>query len=406
MAETRLLIYDDDRGHFGPLRHRRAIFSTRTGALEIRQRIERQLKRPVDALWMPTRYQEVAAPRYPAPVNSGLEEGHWLIVNGRWNGVRYVEEISSLEAGQVLVEPDGQMVAAHVTWLDAGRILESRDPHVGMNKIETDQEVLMERPWEIFDDLPDAMAFDLASIELAEFSQETLAQRCPGVTIVGSHPVKLGQSATIGPNTVLDTTAGAIVIDDGARVLPNCVIEGPVYVGRHTTIGALTSLRPNVSVGPFCKVSGEVSNAIMQAWSNKAHYGYLGHSLVGQWCNLGAGTTVSNLKNTYASVRMQVDEQVGVEDTKRTFLGPIIGDFVRTAIGTRILTGSCISTGCMIASSGFAPKFAPPMGFYTDEGRQPYDFEKFLDTAATAMARRDHPLVDAEVDLLRRVAKA
>ncbi|QDU72863.1 putative sugar nucleotidyl transferase [Mucisphaera calidilacus] len=404
MANTRLLVYDDDRGQFGPLRHRRAIFATRTGALEIRQRIERQLGRPVDALWMPMRYQDVSAPRYPASVNSGLEDGDWLIVNGRWNGIRNADEIRSLEPGQVLVEPDGQVVAAHVTWIDAGKLLESSDPHTGVETVATDQEMLMERPWDVFAELGDAMAYDLKTLELSEFTQRVLEDRCRGVVVVGDHPVKLGQGAKIGPNTVLDTSGGAIVIDDGASVGANCVIEGPVYVGRHTVVGALTSLRPNVSIGPFCRVSGEVSYSVIQAWSNKAHYGYLGHSLVGQWCNLGAGTSVSNLKNTYTSVRMQLEPGMAPEDTGHTFLGPVLGDFVRTAIGTRIMTGSCISTGCMIARSTFAPKYAAPFGFYTDAGRQHYEFDKFMDTAATVMARRDHPLFEAEIELLRRIS--
>ncbi|MEQ9460839.1 MAG: putative sugar nucleotidyl transferase [Phycisphaeraceae bacterium] len=406
MDTTRLLIFDDDRGSFGPLRHRRAIFATRTGALEIRQRIERQLKRPVDALWMPSRYQAVSAPRYPAPVNAGLDDGDWLIVNGRWNAIRQPELILALEPGQVLVEPDGQLVAAHVSWIDAGKMLETSDPHTGVETIHSEQDMLLERPWEIFEDLPKAIAFDLNAIELSTFTPHALNDRCPGVSALGDHPIKLGQRATIAPNTVLDTSHGAIVIDDGAAIGPLCSIEGPVYIGRHTVVAAQTYLRPNVSVGPFCKVAGEISNSIIQAWSNKAHHGYMGHTLVGQWCNLGAGTTVSNLKNTYTPVRMKLNPDDPAEDTGMPFLGPIIGDFVRTAIGTRLLTGSCISTGCMLALSGFAPKFAEPFGFYTDEGREHYDFDKFLDTAGTIMARRDHPLLEPEVDLLRELAGA
>ncbi|WP_428387759.1 putative sugar nucleotidyl transferase [Mucisphaera sp.] len=406
MNETRLLIFDDDRGSFGPLRHRRAVFATRTGALEVRQRIERVLKRPVDALWMPARYQAVAAPRYPAPVNAGLDAGDWLIVNGRWNGVRHVEEVASLEPGQVLVEPDGQVVAAHVTWIDAGKILETRDPHNGVETVHTDQDMLMERPWDVFGDLRAAMLYDLGVLEMSTFDEGTIGSRCPGVAVVGTHGVKLGQGARVGMHTVIDTTGGPVVIDDGAVVGPLCSLEGPLYVGRHTVIGAQACLRPNTSVGPFCRVAGEVSNSVIQAWTNKAHYGYLGHSLVGQWCNLGAGTTVSNLKNTYTPVRMQLEPDTPAEETGQAFLGPVLGDFVRTAIGTKLLTGSCISTGCMLAVSGFAPKYAAPFGFYTDAGRQTYAFEKFLDTAGTVMARRDSPLFEEEVALLRSLAGA
>ncbi|NJL32283.1 MAG: hypothetical protein HC898_12070 [Phycisphaerales bacterium] len=106
--------------------------------------------------------------------------------------------------------------------------------------------------------------------------------------------------------------------------------------------------------------------------------------------NLGASTTVSNLKNTYGSVRVQMHPDQASEDTKRMFQGPIIGDFVRTAIGTRILTGSCLNTGSMIALSNYAPKCSKPFGFYTDDSPdgEPYDPDKFIATAQAMLARR------------------
>src|SRR5690606_29763654 len=109
---------------------------------------------------------------------------------------------------------------------------------------------------------------------------------------------------------------------------------------------------------PTCRIGGEVSHSIFQSFSNKTHGGYLGHALVGEWVNLGAATNASNLKNTYGSVRMQLAARGPREDTGLLQLGPILGDYVRTAIGTRIPTGAVIGTGCMISLSGFAPTFA------------------------------------------------
>jgi hypothetical protein len=162
-----------------------------------------------------------------------------------------------------------------------------------------------------------------------------------------------------------------------------------------------TVLRSTTVVGPMCKVGGEVKASILTGYTNKAHLGYLGNAILGAWCNLGADTNVSNLKNTYGPVRMQLDAQHEAEDTGRTFQGPILGDFVRTAIGTRLVTGSCIGTGCSIVMSSMAPKFAEPMGFYTDKGRQPYDLDAFFATADAMMKRRQKQLNQADRALIR-----
>ncbi len=122
---------------------------------------------------------------------------------------------------------------------------------------------------------------------------------------------------------------------------------------------------------------------------------------MGQWSNLGAGTTVSNLKNTYGPVRIDLGD--GPQDSGRVFNGPVIGDFVRTGIGTRLMTGSVVGTGVCLATSGFPPKHVPAFRFVTDAGDDPYDIVRFLDTARTAMERRGAALSEADEALLRRL---
>src|SRR5699024_3671599 len=131
---------------------------------------------------------------------------------------------------------------------------------------------------------------------------------------------------------------------------PRCVIQPHALIRRYAAIG------------PFCKVAGEVSFSILQGYVNKGHSGFLGHAVIGAWCNFGAGTTASNLKNTYGHVRLQLAGDAAPIDTARMFHGPVMGDFVRTAIVTRLSTGTVLGTGCMIATSGFAPRFAAPFG--------------------------------------------
>ncbi|MFA9478456.1 putative sugar nucleotidyl transferase [Phycisphaerales bacterium AB-hyl4] len=415
MSQPRLLIFDDARGQWGPMTDRRPVFDLRTGAHTTRQRIERVLGRPADALHMPDRLapvcRERAATADPNPtftINQPLTAGDWLLVNGRWNATAHAQLITQLAPSHALIEADGGIVALRLPHTAANHWLTttadtttSTDHHLPDNITATTlpDRVLLARPWHVLDELPAALHADLAASTLPTLNPADH----PNVHVIGDHPVHLGPAARLLPTVVLNAEAGPIVIDDHALINPFTMLQGPCYIGAHTTLAAHTAIRPHTVVGPHCKVGGEVSGAIIHSHSNKSHLGYLGNSLVGQWCNLGADTNVSNLKNTYGHVRIQLDPHTPPQDTGRMFHGPILGDFVRTAIGTQLLTGSVIHTGCMLALSSFAPKHAPPFGFYTDAGREPYDIDRLIDMTARMLARRGDTFTQTEADLLRHL---
>jgi hypothetical protein len=139
----------------------------------------------------------------------------------------------------------------------------------------------------------------------------------------------------------------------------------------------------------MCKVGGEIGSTVFQGYANKSHEGHLGDSWVGKWVNLGAGTTNSNLLNTYGEVTVRLAPDGPRHRTGMTFLGAMLGDHVKTAIGTRLMTGSIVGTGAMIATSTPPPTTVPPFAWLTDEGRRTYRLEKFLDVARTVMGRRE-----------------
>ena len=124
--------------------------------------------------------------------------------------------------------------------------------------------------------------------------------------LVNKDDVHLAKNVRIGPGVVLDASKGPVVIDESADVGANSVLQGPCHVGRYTAISPLTLIRAGVSIGPMCKVGGEIANIISLGHSNKVHEGFVGHSYIGEWVNLGAGTTTSNLKNTYGPIRMRI----------------------------------------------------------------------------------------------------
>ena len=168
--------------------------------------------------------------------------------------------------------------------------------------------------------------------------------------------------------------------------------------------GALIKAR--TAIGPHCRVGGEVGGSILHGCSNKAHEGHLGDSLLGQWVNLGAGTTNSNLLNTYAEVLVRLTPDSRTARTGRIFMGSIIGDHVKTAIGTRIMTGTVLGTGCMVASSTPPAMSLPAFTWLTDSGAGGYRSDKFLDVARTVMARRGVELGPAEASELQRLCEA
>ena len=194
---------------------------------------------------------------------------------------------------------------------------------------------------------------------------------------------------------------GAVRIEEGVEIEPCAVLDarqGPIYIGRGTIIKAGANLRGPLSIGPECRIGGEVVHSIFHGHSNKAHYGFIGHSYIGEWVNLGAGTTNSNLKNNYGTVKVRVN---GREvDTGQQFMGCFIGDYAKTGIGTLIPTGAVIGIGANVFGGGLIPKDIPSFSWGT-EGR--YDWEKFLGAVAAMMQRRGKILTKPEIEKLKKV---
>jgi len=247
----------------------------------------------------------------------------------------------------------------------------------------------MQRLWDVFEVLAEDIAIDAADA----------ARKADFTTM---HPnVIVASTARIHPTVVFDTTDGPIVIDHDVVIEPYVVIHGPAAIGKRTIIRSFATLRGGVVIGPVCKVGGEIECSVIHGYSNKQHDGFLGHSYIGEWCNLGAGTTTSDLKNTYGTIRATLDS--GPVDTGRMFLGTLMGDHTKTAIGTTLGTGTVIGVSCNVAVSGFPPTSLPSFTWLTERGAERYHIDKSLDVARTVMMRRGIQLSDAQETLLREI---
>lgn len=210
--------------------------------------------------------------------------------------------------------------------------------------------------------------------------------------------IYIGENVNIGKGVIINGRNGPVYIGDNSIIGGNTVIEGPVYLGEGCSVKP-GSLLDTVAAGKVTKLSGEIEDTIFQSYSNKQHFGFLGHSYVGEWVNLGAGTTNSDLKNNYSSVRVNyIDEDV---ETDMQFLGLMIGDHSKTAINTSFNTGTIIEPFCNIFGRTFPPKYLPPFSWWGGKMEE-YEIEKAIETAEKVMARRD---IELKIDYEKKIRK-
>ena len=209
------------------------------------------------------------------------------------------------------------------------------------------------------------------------------------------------ESTQIEEGCILDDKDGPIILGSNVTIQSGAIIKGPVFIDSGSTINIGARLNKNIIIGPECKIGGEVTNAIFQGYSNKQHEGFLGHSYIGEWVNLGANTNNSNLKNNYGKVKFQFSDKI--VDTNEIFLGTMIGDFSRTGISTMINTGSYIGLGANVFGGGFQNKHLKSFGWGNNAIT---DFDKFIETIKIMKSRRNKDLSESEFLFLKEYYKS
>jgi UDP-N-acetylglucosamine diphosphorylase / glucose-1-phosphate thymidylyltransferase / UDP-N-acetylgalactosamine diphosphorylase / glucosamine-1-phosphate N-acetyltransferase / galactosamine-1-phosphate N-acetyltransferase len=338
--------------------------------------------------------------KIPVKVNEPLDDEMALLVSGRTLHFRKFEP----PAGECVVvdEPDKIREAfCKRPGLSYEDVMARTDRWLSLLDLPR-----MESQSRLADSLSDLISWNEES--LIEDSMRLLAGvRRPLVAgpfyLLGEEDVWIGNEVKINPGCVLDASQGPVVLAEGVVVGANSVIQGPCYIGPHSIIRPLSIIKDATTIGRLCKIGGEVVNTIMLGHSNKAHDGFLGHSYIGKWVNLGAGTNTANLKSTYGEVSVQYAERE--IPTGRQFFGSVIGDHVKTSIGTRLMPGTYIGFCAALLGSGFPPRFIPSFSFWTDSGLAPYDLAKAKVVMKTVFARRDVRWTDADERMVDQVLK-
>jgi len=377
-----------------PLTLTRATFELRCGALTHLERIRRVVGNQPLALVVRSELAAVMHESYPdLSVNpKQVEAGLWLNGTALWNeaaweqlgGVRGFVGVDERIAGGNLTADLSREFYSH---LKAGT-----DP--GFSP-QTEGPRLLRYLWDHFPVNANQLVADFD-----RWCRDCVTTSYPeGVAVVGDSGVCLGKDVTIDPLVVLDTREGPICIDEGTTVGSHSVITGPSYIGPKCKVWPFSFLE-GVSLGPVCRVMGQLEGTIIQGYSNKQHEGFLGHAYLGSWINLGAGTNNSDLKNNYGEVKVSVNGRV--VNTGSHFVGCFIGDHAKTAIGTLFNTGTRVGVAANIFGAGVPPKIVPSFAWGGD-GRERYDLEKCLETMATVKGRRKQEFTQTERELFVRL---
>ena len=223
----------------------------------------------------------------------------------------------------------------------------------------------------------------------------------PGVHLLQDGAIRIDAGCRVLPGAVLDAEDGPITLAAGVIVQPHVVVRGPAYVGPRSVLKAGAKIHEGTSLGPVCKIGGEVEESVVQGFSNKQHDGFLGHAWLGEWVNLGADTNNSDLKNNYSRVRMW--EGGRMLDTGMQFAGLLAGDHVKSAIGTLFNTGTVVGVASQVFGAGFPPKFVPPFSWGGAAALQVYEWARAAATARAVMQRRGVTMTAAYERALHQV---
>ncbi len=218
-----------------------------------------------------------------------------------------------------------------------------------------------------------------------------------------THPerVFVGKGVKIGIGAMLDASAGPIWLGDHAEIMSGAMLKGPVAICDHALVRMGAKIYEGTTAGPWCKLGGEVQAAVFQAYSNKAHDGYIGNSLIGEWVNIGADTNNSNLKNNYTSVKVYDWESGDLLDSGLQFCGLFLADHCKTAINSMLNSGTVCGISSSVLTNNFPPKYIPSFGWVTDTSIDVFELDKALSTARTMMARRGLGLSPAYERMMR-----
>lgn len=370
-----VILFDSEvREHLLPLTYTRPVGELRVGILTIREKWEKWLGAKVSYIT-----QDYLAERYP--IDYGKEN---LIINGSaLPSKQLVQLINQMEFGEALLRND-ELIAAKMDERQFEKLIHDQD--IGeLSGIDLDntQFLKIDRPWHIFQLNDEALRDDFTLLTKGRKSEKISDTN----QVLGRENIFLEKGASV-ECSVINATTGPVYIGKDALVMEGCLIRGGLALCEGAVLKMGTKVYGATTIGPFSKIGGEVNNSVLLHHSNKGHDGYLGNSVLGSWCNIGAGTSTSNLKNDYSEVKMwnYLEERFGKTGTQ--FCGLVMGDHSKTAINVTLNTGTVIGISSNIFGPGFPRNFIPSFSWGGHHGFSTYRTDKAFATMEKVMMRR------------------
>ena len=382
-----ILFDDQSRNNLLPLTFTRPIAEIRVGILTLRQKWELLLNKKTSTLT-----EDYLSDKYPIVKN----EFNILIDAAICPSPELVNEINALKPNQALVSDDS-IIALHISAKDLEDTAELEME--GIDEIQTKQELIrISNSWDIFKLNGKAIENDFALLTNGRKSEKISATN----NILGGENIFIEKGAKVEFATI-NATSGSVYIGKDSEIMEGSIIRGPFALCEHSTVKMGAKIYGPTTIGPHSKVGGEVNNSVFFGYSNKAHDGFLGNSVIGEWCNLGADTNNSNLKNSYDHVKLWSYPQQTFVKTGLQFCGLIMGDHSKSGINTMFNTGTVVGVNVNIFGSGFQRNFIPSFSWGGVSGFSTYNIKKALRVAEAVYARRDLPFAKTDKDILEYV---
>ena len=380
-----ILFDGQERNKLLPFTFTRPVAEIRTGILTIKEKWETFLNSKVSY-----RTKEYLSNKYPTIIS---DEN--IFINGSvFPTGDLIEQINHLLPGQVLIKEKVEIAV--------------RPQADNFNNIfNTDYQVIrvtsdflqIENTWDIFTINPQAIADDFVILTRNQSSQPISDTNF----IIGDSDKIFIEEGSKVEFVYLNTTDGPIYIGKDAEIMEGSKIRGPFALCDHSVVKMGAKIYSGTTIGPHSKVGGEINNSVILGYSNKGHDGFLGNSVIGEWCNLGADTNTSNLKNTYDNVRLWSYDSNTFVNTGLQFCGLIMGDHSKSGINTMFNTGSVAGVSSNIYGSGYQRNFIPSFMWGGVHGLKPYNFKKSVEVAKAVFARRNMEFNQLEEDMFKHV---
>ena len=385
-----IILFDSDiRDQLLPITYTRPVCELRIGILTIREKWEHWLKGKVSYIT-----QDYLSEKYPISIASDN-----LVINGAiLPDNQLCQLIQNLKFNEALLK-NGELIAARLDERQFYNLMEDNDIEEleGFELEQSTKLLAINHVWDIFSFNDSAMRSDFAMLTKGR----TSAPLSKTNQLLGdASQLFIEEGATI-ECSILNTKTGPIYIGKNAEVMEGCVIRGGLALCEGSTLKIGAKIYGATTIGPHSKVGGEVNNSVIIGHSNKAHEGYLGNSVLGEWCNIGADSNTSNLKNNYEPVKLWDYTKDSFVKTGMQFLGLIMGDHSKCAINTMFNTGTVVGVSANIYGAGFPRNFIPSFTWGGTGGLETYPFNKAIDTMERVLARRQMSVSNEDRDILK-----